>query len=116
MCIVCSGEDKYGAEPALIRELVAQRAEVDRPPLFNPEGHLKKDRAKTPLLMAIGTGSLQVAKVLVECRADVHYTDALGSTALNHCTVSNRDMMAWLKGFRPKIEYGVPVGGNKRPT
>ena len=114
MCIVCSGEDKYGAKPALIRELVAQRAEVDRPPLFNPEGHLKKDRAKTPLLMAIGCGGEKVARCLVECRANMHYVDALGSTALNHCVASNGEMKDWVKSFG--VTYGVKVGGNKWPT
>ena len=72
------------------------------------------DQGRTPLMHAVGTGLLNVAKALVDARADPFKRSDDGRTLANRCAASSGSVKAWVEKLGVQ-KAGNVSGGRYRP-
>ena len=109
-------DDEYGflhyaaaiGNLGLVKELVKRKVPVD---IKTPK------KGKTPLLIAIVEGHLEVAKYLVDKGANVYEKDANGASALHYAAMSGQlDMFQYVDSMMNKEKQYTPRKDNNGST
>ena len=102
---LATNSDRVGAKAELVPLIVDKTGEPD--PV--------DDRDRTPLMLAVGSGQVDVAKAMVAAGADPHRMAADGRTLANRCKGSSGSMRAWVQNdLGIQVDEAAP-GGRYRP-